>query len=76
MANYVKNRLTIQGKNAEKIMQSLVTVSPETNKFYFDFNKIVPMPDFIFKGNLGQKEKEEYGKNNWYDWSITNWGTK
>lgn len=34
------------------------------------------MPDNIFKGNLGPREQELYGKNNWYDWSVANWGTK
>ena len=42
----------------------------------FDFNKIVPMPENIFRGPLGEKEREMYGANNWYDWSRWNWGTK
>lgn len=42
----------------------------------FDFNKIVPMPEDIFRGPLGEKEREMYGENNWYDWSRRNWGTK
>lgn len=42
----------------------------------FDFNKIVPMPEDIFRGPLGEKERKMYGENNWYDWSRRNWGTK
>ena len=42
----------------------------------FDFNNIVPMPKNIFRGNLGREEEEKYGDNNWYRWSIDNWGTK
>lgn len=42
----------------------------------FDFNKIIPMPDDIYRGDLGEKERAKYGKKNWYDWSIENWGTK
>ena len=34
------------------------------------------MPENIFRGNLGRRELELYGKNNWYDWSCKNWGTK
>lgn len=41
-----------------------------------DFNTVIPMPDYIFRGNLGIEEKEKYGKDNWYDWSIEHWGTK
>ena len=36
-----------------------------------DFNKVIPMPDYIFQGNLGMAEREKYGKENWYDWSIS-----
>ncbi len=41
-----------------------------------DFNKVIPMPENIFRGNLGQAEREQFGSANWYDWSIANWGTK
>jgi hypothetical protein len=42
----------------------------------FTFEKIVPMPDDIFRGNLGQEERAKYGEKNWYDWSMEHWGTK
>lgn len=42
----------------------------------FDFNKVIPMPDDIFRGDLGREEREKYGEKNWYDWSIKHWGTK
>ena len=56
----------------------------EQNKSYFtnvfDFNSIVPMPahsgTFFAKGCLGEEERQKYGENNWYDWSIKHWGVK
>jgi hypothetical protein len=44
-----------------------------------DFEKVIPPPENIFKGDLGEKERkecEESGRPNWYDWNISNWGTK
>ena len=44
-----------------------------------DFEKVIPQPDNIFRGDLGQKEKEmcaREGRPTWYSWNIDNWGTK
>lgn len=38
-----------------------------------DINK--PNP-FFGKGGLGVDEQKLFGRNNWYDWSVDNWGTK
>jgi hypothetical protein len=73
MPNYCHNTLTIKG-NPETTKQIMEFVKSEDNPF--DFDKIVPMPDYIYRGNLGNDERKLYGKNNWYDWSIENWGTK
>ena len=73
MPNHVKNKMTISG-NPESIDRLLAKVT--TSESQFDFNGIIPMPDDIFKGNLGYEERRMYGAKNWYDWSWDNWGTK
>ena len=73
MPNYVINKIFIQARpeTAQAIINAVCNEKGE-----MDFEKIIPMPDYIFRGDLGQKEREKYGKNNWYDWSVENWDTK
>ena len=76
MPNYVRNVLTLSG-DEEKIKELLETVkNDEFGIGTIDFEKVIPMPDYIYKGGLGRAEMEKYGENNWYEWSIANWGTK
>lgn len=73
MPNYCENYLTIEGNTItlKKIIDFV-----KSDETAFDFEKIVPMPDYIYRGVIGDKETELYGENNWYDWSNKNWGTK
>lgn len=44
-----------------------------------DFEKIIQPPANMFRGDLGQKEREYCQENNlpnWMDWQTENWGTK
>ena len=76
MPNHVTNRIIIYAEDnrVQEILEAIK--SDEIGLGSIDFDKIIPMPDNIFRGNLGQKEMEQYGENNWYDWSVANRGTK
>lgn len=69
-----------QVRYIEKIIKGLNRKRPVL------LNTLTPMPKhdpnpnsptkFLRKGSLGKYEKELFGDDNWYDWSISNWGTK
>ena len=73
MPNWVMNIVEIQ---SSKDVFDAVAEFVKGEEEAFDFNKIIPMPDTVFKGNIGTEEREKYGEDNWYDWSIKNWGCK
>lgn len=76
MPNHVTNRIKITG-DPDTVKHILNKIkSDEFGVGTVDFEKIIPMPENIFRGNLGLRERKLYGKNNWYDWSVANWGTK
>lgn len=76
MPNHITTRIKITG-DPEAVKRVLNKIkNDEFGMGTIDFEKIIPMPKNIFKGNLGVRERELYGNNNWYDWSAANWGTK
>ncbi len=77
MPNHVTNILSFEDIPYEQIKEILEAIkNDEYGIGSIDFNKIIPMPENIFRGNLGTEERKLYGSDNWYDWSIENWGTK
>ena len=76
MPNWCYNELEILVSDNSKTTISDIKNKILDSKDKLDFEKIIPMPKDIHRGKLGDKEREKYGKKNWYDWSIDNWGTK
>ena len=86
MPNWTYNNVLFVGK--KKQLKTLKTMLKSENND-FDFNNIIPMPEELkdtVSGSesakpewqkLKSKElKEKFGADDWYNWSINNWGTK
>lgn len=75
MPNWTQNHVAFEGSK-EKIIELKEFFASDEK--VFDFNKILPMPeesdDFKKDGSLNAEDMER--GNNWYAWSIQNWGTK
>ena len=87
MPNWTYNNLQFVGKTEESVKQLKELLKSKDNDF--DFNNIIPIPLALTETVSGsenakpdwQKEqseklKKQHGFDNWYDWSIMNWGTK
>lgn len=78
MPNYVYQKIIISDYNySERFKDLKKKIINEDG--YFDFNLLIPQPENIFKGPLGDEERRmciEQNKPNWYDWNKDNWNTK
>ncbi len=76
MPNYVKNRIEILGTKDQ--VKEVIEKFKAFDHFP-DFEKVIPPPENIFRGDLGKAEEEickREGRPTWYDWNRANWGTK
>ena len=76
MPNHVTNVISFSGDKSRISAMLKEIQNDEHGIGSVDFEKILPMPDTVYNGSLGIRERELYGENNWYDWRIGNWGTK
>ncbi len=76
MPNWCENTLKISGElnKLENFYLENRNYDNEKNE-ELDFLKSVPMPENVLQGNLSLQERQ-LNPNNWYDWNITNLGTK
>jgi len=76
MPHDITNIVTL---NAEAEQLDLILRAIQADKHgigSIDFNKIIPMPEGVYRGDLDHQTRALYGENNWYDWSENHWGTK
>ena len=76
MPNHITNIIAVSGDESRIRTMLKEVQSDEIGMGSIDFNKIIPMPNDIYRGDLRPAERSEYGRNNWYDWCWDNWGTK
>lgn len=68
MPNWCMNEITIKGDEATiKEIATIIEANPDG---LFQMNDFVPMPEELRDTTAPQDSP------NWYDWSISNWGTK
>lgn len=60
----------------EEVEAVLDFIAQDGKRGTIDFEKIIPMPEDIYRGDVGPNEMLKYGDKNWYEWSIIHWGTK
>ena len=79
MPNNIKNIITFTGNPNEihDLMERIKGVNEYGWEISIDFEKIIPRPENVYRGDLGMEEEKLYpGDKNWYGWSIDHWGTK
>lgn len=79
MPNWMRTALEVSGD--QKLQQEFFAAIGNGigSEQPIDFEKLIPPPANIFKGNFGETERlycEENNLPNWYDWNRENWGTK
>ena len=88
MPNWCNNRVEIYGDDPDQIKEVKKTLAGEET--CFDFNNIVPMPDWKNipneNGELPKLQEHAWGKmycwedgsqdDRWYHWCCDNWDTK
>ena len=86
MPNWTSNNVLFVGKESQlKKLQTML----KSDDNEFDFNNVIPMPNELtdtvsgsenakpdWQKKQSQKLISKYGADNWYSWSIENWGTK
>jgi hypothetical protein len=63
MPNWTNNCLSVEG-NEQEVQGFINKVTTEGNDTYSILNTLLPTPTELYEGD------------DWYDWNVSNWGTK
>jgi len=84
MPNWCNNTLTINEDSNDSILDVLKDYLNENGELSFE--KILPIPDELknttsptpddVDSAVRKKLIKKYGSDNWWDWCVSNWGTK
>lgn len=69
MADFVTNKLVFALAHRERVKNAMYADG------YFDFERLIPPPLHMYRGNVGVEEKDDFPVN-WLSWSKKHWGTK
>jgi hypothetical protein len=76
MPNHITNRLTVIADN-DRVREILEAVKDDEHGLgSLDFEKIIPPPPDIYRGDVGAAEQQKYGNNTLLDFAREKWGTK
>lgn len=71
-----REKVAAGGEDAEEWSNRIAAREAEPEFEIFDFNRIIPAPDFIAQGDLSMGSREDSTGRNWYSWNSEKWGTK
>ncbi len=71
MPNHVTNCITVKGITKEQVKELFGSEDRD-----FDFQRLIPCPDHIYRGHISGDDEKDFGGNTWLHWNNRNWGTK
>lgn len=80
MPNWCSNDLTIKTQTPEQFVEVIQAITNDSEQ-PFDFNRIIPIPEELKNTSApnntnAQEMKDKYGYTDWYEFQVSNWGTK
>ena len=75
MPNHVTNEINVKCNPLVALRISLAIGNISRNNIEVDFNRLIPSPPHVYRGNLSGQDERDFPLN-WHTWNSENWGTK